>query len=49
MGVVYFDQILGAALTQKLVDTLFLGRFQTFLFKISVSTDFRICASPKSW
>ena len=34
--VVYFDQIPGAARTQKLVETLLGGRFQTFflIFKV---------------
>ena len=30
--VVYFDQLLGAAHTQKLVETFFLAVFQPFLF-----------------
>ena len=33
-SVVYFDQLLGAGRTQKLVELLFFSRFQAFLFKI---------------
>ena len=32
LGVVYFDQLLGAARTQRLVETFFSAIFQPFLF-----------------
>ena len=35
-GVVYFDQLLGAECTGKLVKILFMGRFQLFLLILDV-------------
>ena len=40
MSVVYFDQLSGAVLTQKLVKTLFGGCFQTFSFNSNIFSDF---------
>ena len=36
MSVVYFDQLLGAAHTQKLVELLFISHFQPFLFILTL-------------
>ena len=38
--VVYFDQLLGAARTLKLVEILYFSRFQPFLFISNIFSDF---------
>ena len=39
-GVVYFNQLLGAARTQKLVELLFFSRFQAFCSSSTFFSDF---------